>query len=516
MQHWQTPDLIALHAGLRPDRLACVDLATGRRWSYAELDRAVRQMAGVLAGRLGIRRGGRVAVLARNSADQLILQQAVMRLGAILAPLNWRLARQELAPILADCAPSLLVTDGIAQADPPAGCVAMTMANLIALRDAGEPARPAALPAATDPCVILYTSGTSGVPKGVVLTGQTMFFTAINFGVLADVSGDSVFLLESPMFHVIGLVTSIWPPLKHGATILVSNGFDPLATNDRLADPALGITHYFCVPQMADALRQAANFAPAQWSLKALFTGGAPNPRANILWWLNRGIRMVDGFGMTEAGTILGMSLEPELITAKAGSVGLPGPGTAVRIVDDEGREAPDGEPGEILVAGPNVTPGYWNRPEERERAFTPDGWLRTGDVGCRDADGFVTIVDRRKDMFISGGENVYPVEVETVLLDHPAVAEAAVIGIPDKRWGEVGRAYVVLKSDVDALPEAADLAAHCEGRLARYKIPKEFRFVEALPRTGSGKLQKSALKQQALAELPLSPAPGAAETAPR
>lgn len=230
----------------------------------------------------------------------------------------------------------------------------------------------------------------------------------LNFNVLGEVDTGCVFLCDSPMFHVIGIVTQIWPPRLRGGTFIVSSGFDAENTNDRLGNPDFGVTHYFCVPQMADALRHAPNFAPEKWArLKALFTGGAPNPPANIRWWLDRGVRMVDGYGMTETGTTLGMPLAPEILREKAGAVGLCGPLTSVRLVDEDDRDVPDGTPGEILIFGLNVTPGYWNRPEERARAFTGDGWIRTGDVGRRDADGFISIVDRRKDMFISGRECV-------------------------------------------------------------------------------------------------------------
>jgi fatty-acyl-CoA synthase len=270
-----------------------------------------------------------------------------------------------------------------------------------------------------------------------------------------------------------------------------------VVTNERLADGALGITHYFCVPQMAEALRYADGFRPEAWSLTALFTGGAPNPPTNIRWWVDQGVAMVDGFGMTEAGTVLGMPLDPDLIVTHAGAVGLAGPATAVRIVDLHERDVPDGTAGEILVKGPHVSPGYWNRPGEREKAFTADGWLRTGDVARRDADGYISIVDRRKDMFITGGENVYPVEIENALIEHPAVMEVAVIGVPDARWGEVARAFVVPKPGARVTED--ELAAHCAERLARYKIPKSFHVTDQLPRTGSGKVQKHRLRAAAL-----------------
>lgn len=487
-----SPDPVALHARLRPQSQAAVDLATDRRWTFHQLDRDIQRAVTVLAG-VGVTRGDRVAALAKNSVHQLILQQALMRLGAIFVPLNWRLSLAELARLMLDCTPRLLVADQDLPALPP-DCAAITMAGFAASVDAAEPAPRCPPHSGLDCCIILYTSGTSGTPKGAMLTSQFLLATAVNFNVLGEVDTGAVFLCDSPMFHVIGIVTQIWPPLLRGGRILVSAGFEPERTNDRLGDAGLAVTHYFCVPQMAEALRHAPNFAPGHWtSLKALFTGGAPNPPAHIRWWLDQGVRMVDGYGMTETGTTLGMPLNPDLIRDKAGAVGLPGPLTTVRLVDDADREVPDGTAGEILVLGLNVIPGYWNRPEERERAFTADGWIRTGDIGIRDADGFISIADRKKDMFISGGENVYPVEVEAALVEHAAVREVAVIGIPDARWGEVGCAFVVPTPGVR--PTSEDLTAHCQRLIARYKVPKAFHIVDSLPRTGSGKVMKHRLK---------------------
>lgn len=497
MPDWKTPDPVALHARATPDKVACVDLASGRQWTYREFDLSIGRMAAWLADALGIQTGERIATIARNSADLLVLQQAAMRLGAIFVPVNWRLSRQEQAQILADCSPAMLVTDGDSTSmHLPAGCRPFDIATLAASAAAAEPAERRELPPADAPIIILYTSGTSGKPKGVLITGQNAFATAANFGVLGQVGHDSVFLCDTPMFHVIGLITSIQSPLLQGGRVLMSAGFDPVATNDRLAAESLGVTHYFCVPQMAAALKGAANFEPQRWrTLKALFTGGAPNPPANIRWWLEQGVKMVDGYGMTEAGTLLGMPLDAARIAEKAGSSGLPPPALSMRLADDAGEVVEDGTVGEVLVSGPSVTPGYWARPEETARAFTADGWFRTGDLGRRDADGFVTIVDRKKDMFISGGENVYPVEVEAVLIAHADVREAAVIGIADAKWGEVGRAFVVAAPGAALTAEA--LAEHCANAIARYKVPKEFVLIESLPRSGAGKVLKNLLRDR-------------------
>ncbi len=494
MQNFISPDPVALHARLRPDAVACIDLDGQRRWSYRALDADIQRAVAVLQGE-GVSGGDRVALLARNSVHQIILQQALMRLGAIFVPLNWRLSQQELGHLLQDCTPTILYTDEQIP-DLPENCRSLGFRNFVSQVDASAPGPRCPPHSGHDPCIILYTSGTSGVPKGALLTSQFLLATALNFNVLGEVDTGCVFLCDSPMFHVIGIVTQIWPPILRGGTFIVSSGFNPEQTNERLGNPDFGVTHYFCVPQMAEALRHAQNFDPGRWSkLKALFTGGAPNPPAHIRWWLDKGVRMVDGYGMTETGTTLGMPLSPALLRDKAGAVGLPGPLTTIRLVDDADCDVPDGTPGEILVFGSNVITGYWNRPEERQRAFTQDGWMRTGDIGRRDEDGFISIVDRRKDMFISGGENVYPVEIEAALAEHAGVREVAVIGIPDSRWGEVGRAYIVAEPGRTLEPD--DLAAHCQARIARYKVPKEFCFVEKLPRTGSGKVMKHLLRQQ-------------------
>jgi fatty-acyl-CoA synthase len=297
-------------------------------------------------------------------------------------------------------------------------------------------------------------------------------------------------------------VTSIRPFLQQGATLVVSPGFVPARTLARLADPELGITHYFCVPQMAAALRHEAGFDPAALSgLKALFTGGAPHPEAAIRAWLADGIAVVDGYGMSEAGTVFGMPLDPALIDGAAGAVGYAAPGVATRIVDAEDRDVAPGVPGELLLKGDNVGRGYWRRPDASAEAFTADGWFRTGDIVTADERGCHRIVDRRKDMFISGGENVFPGQIEAELAHMPGVRECAVIGVPDERWGEVG--HVALVAAPGASIDLAAVLAHLEGRLARYKLPKHLSLHDALPRTGSGKIQKAVLKEMILRAAP-------------
>jgi fatty-acyl-CoA synthase len=496
MTSWITADPIALHARSQPDRLACVDLKTDRHWSYAGFDQAIQCAISVFTEEYRVKKGERIAVLARNSADLLIAQQAAMRIGAIFVPINWRLSPVEQKAILVDCGPTLLLHDTpfADELGLPSDCHAVSVAAFAQSVAAATASPRYPLPPHDTPSIILYTSGTSGRPKGVVITEENALATAVNFGILGWVNNRSVFLCDSPMFHIIGLITSLRPPLLQGGTVLISSGFDPSITNSRLADLMLGVTHYFCVPQMARMLRDDSNFDPGRWNtLTALFTGGAPNPAADILWWLEQGVRMVDGFGMTEAGTVLGMPLESAAISRNAGSAGLAAPTVSIRIVDETGAEVSIGEPGELWLKGPNITSGYWNNPEQTAKAFTPGGWFRTGDIARQNSDGFVTFVDRLKDMFITGGENVYPIEVEAALKGHPSILEVAVIGIPDERWGEVGRAFLVLRQGHNLDPE--DLASFCSSRIARYKVPKQFDVIDALPRTASGKILKHVLR---------------------
>ncbi|MGZ8312511.1 MAG: AMP-binding protein [Allosphingosinicella sp.] len=486
-------DFVRLHARGRGAHPALIDAASGRALSYAGLDRRADAAVAVLRGRYGVARGDRVAALARNHVELVVVQLACARMGAIFVPLNWRLSETEIATAIEDCAPVLLTGD--AQLDRlPAGPAQASLDEIGALLDATPPAPPEATDADA-PSLMLYTSGTSGRAKGVMLTERNLFATAVNFTVLGRVTPASVFLVDSPMFHVIGMVTCFRPVFMMGGTAIVSSGFDPTMTLDRLGDPELGISHYFCVPQMAEMLRTGEAFDPARLrGLTALFTGGAPHPAPRIREWLGDGIAVADGYGMTETGTVLGMPPDLALVDAKAGSAGLLPPTIEARIVRDDDKECGEDEVGELQLRGPNVFAGYWQRPEESEEAFTPDGFFRTGDLVRRDADGYHFLVDRKKDMFISGGENVYPAEVEAVLIAHPDVDDVAVIGVADAKWGEVGHAALILRAG--ATPDPAALLAHCEAKLARYKLPRALHFLDALPRTGSGKVVKAELKK--------------------
>lgn len=271
-----------------------------------------------------------------------------------------------------------------------------------------------------------------------MLSEQNLQQVAHNFGVTTRVEAGSSFLCEAPMFHIIGLATNVRPVLAVGGSIQVSNGFEPRRTLGWLSDQSLGITHYVGVPQMMQAFRSQPGFdAAALRHLTALVSGGAPHASDDLLGWLDDGIPMVSGFGMSEAGTVFGMSVDCAVIRDKLGAVGISAPSVQTRVVDGDGNDCPVGVPGELLLRGPNLNPGYWRDPQASADARDAHGWFHTGDIVRRDADGFFWIVDRKKDMFISGGENVYPAEIEAVLADHPQVRECAVVGIADPQWGK-------------------------------------------------------------------------------
>jgi fatty-acyl-CoA synthase len=483
-------DYVRFHARLHPTTPAVTDLTFDRHWTYATFDDLVARGASVLRAR-GVGEGDRVACLSKNRAEVVALHLACARVGAIFVPLSWRLSPPELETIVRDCEPTLIYGDEMA------ATLGIDADDVGGLLDACAGAAPAALPTPPRdlPSLMLYTSGTTGAPKGVLLSEHNLTETAVNSCLLLEVDRHSRFLCEAPMFHVIGMVSSVRPPLLVGAQIVISDRFLPERTFARLADPALGITHYFCVPQMALAIRAIEGFDPARLrGLKAVFTGGAPHPEAQIRAWLDDGIPIVDGYGSSEAGTVFGMPLAPALIASKAGSVGLPTPRLQARLVDDQDVPVATGVPGELQLKGGNVTVGYWRREEEHRAALTPDGWFRTGDVLTCDADGYYRVTDRKKDMYISGGENVYPVQVEAELVTYPGIRELAVVGVPDARWGEVGCLFYVPQAGVI---DFEALQAFLVTKLAKYKVPKHVRVVEALPRNGVGKLLRHELRRR-------------------
>ena len=491
-------DFIAHRARANRDRVACTDLAANRHLTYWELDRDVAKCAGWLARLL--QPGARVAMVSRNSIDMLIVHFACVRAQLIFLPMNWRLSGAELLSLARDAEPEILIyQEEFAESVRPiielrrvahVVTIAPDDDALAAAIAAAEPIEARTLDPDA-PVTLLYTSGTTGKPKGVVVTSRAAWTTAFNFASANEVAARDVLLCDMPLFHVAGLFGVARAALFAGGTVLISDRFVPAVALKWMSDPALRISHYFAVPQMASAMLQDPSFVQSDLSrLKALVIGGAPLPKSVVGQLLAADIMPIEGYGLSEAGTVLAIPLDRRTVVQKAGSAGVAAMLIDVRLVDKNGRDVGDDEVGEIWLKGPSVTPGYWNQPEATAKTFH-DGWFRTGDAARRDRDGFYFIVDRWKDMYITGGENVYPAEIESVLAEHTGIVEAAVVGVADARWGETGCAFVVARTELGA----DEIIQHCKGRLAGYKLPKHVRFTDALPRTGSGKVKKDVLR---------------------
>jgi fatty-acyl-CoA synthase len=495
-------DWITHHARRAPDKTAVIDLASERRLSYRAFDERIARLAWHLRHRLTIARGDRIAVLALNTTDTLEVQFACGRLGAVFVPLNTRLTVPELQFIVGDAEPHLLIHDGdLAE-------VALTVAKLCEtpstlLRGAGgsyEAAITASerldqpeLATLDDVSTIMYTSGTTGQPKGAIITYGMTLWNCVNLGGPAYITPSSVLLTVLPLFHTGGLNCYTNPVLHAGGTALIMRAFDPALALKLISDPSWGINAFFGVPSIYQFMAQHPDFATADFSRLIIGgVGGAAMPVPLLKIWEGRGVALQQGYGMTETSPAV-LVLDRQDAARKAGSAGKPVLHTEVRIVRPDGTDAAIGELGELWVKGPNITPGYWNRPDANKNSFT-DGWLHTGDATRIDEEGFYFIVDRWKDMYISGGENVYPAEVENVLYQHPAIAEAAVIGVPDQHWGEIGVAIVAVKPG--HLLNQTDIDAHCAANLARFKCPALIHFVEALPRNATGKVHKPTLRE--------------------
>jgi fatty-acyl-CoA synthase len=484
------PDLLARRADLSGDSVALEELATGRTLTYAQLDRRASQAATLLAAR-GIGAGDRVAILCRNRIAFFELLFACARLGAILVPLNWRMPQAELGTLVADCAPALLF-HGAEDAGKAGGIPAIDLdADYEGLNAAAEPRPGRSTWPADGIWYLLYTSGTTGRPKGVIYTYRMALANHVNIATAIDLASNDATLNFLPLFHTAGINLYSLPTLLQGGRVLILPGLDADAVVDLLE--ARRIDTFFAVPTVYQALLDHPRFAAAPLEqVRHWGCGGAPLAEATARRAREAGIRVCAGMGMTETGPTAFLA-GPDAAWDRPGSVGKPQLLVGARVVGENGRVLPDGLVGELQFSGPGVTPGYWNDPEATRAAFTPDGWLRSGDLARRDADGFWYICGRRKEMFISGGENVYPAEVEKVLAAHPAVAEAAVVAAPHPLWGEVGRAFLQLAAG-RAEPGTEELDAFCRTRLAAYKVPTSFHYVADFPRTAAGKVQKHLL----------------------
>jgi fatty-acyl-CoA synthase len=496
-------DVLGERARLTPDRPALTVVPSGERYTYGELDARARRCVALLDA-LGLRAGDRVGLLAHNRVEFLDVFFAAGKSGIVVVPLGTRLTAPELEHIVTDSGMRALVYDGALAGVVAALRPRVAVEHWIALDEPLEPrdlrfgpatasATPALLsrPAADDVYCLVYTSGTTGRPKGVMLPHRMLAWNAYNTVASWQLRDDDVSPVFTPLYHAAGPAVFLLPLFLAGGRIVLHASFDPAEVWRTIEQERCTVV--LGVPTIFKLLAEAEAFARTRMdSLRWCVSGGAPLPVALVDTYARRGVALKQGYGLTEVGVNC-FSMTTEEAATKAGTIGRPMMFTDARLEDETGRPVPDGEVGELLLRGPHVCLGYWNDPKATAAALDDRGFFHTGDLAKRDADGFFTIAGRRKEMFISGGVNVYPAEVEGALLQHPHVEDAAVVGVPEPTWGEVGVAFVV---GGRTPPSAAELAAFLGERLAKYKVPKDFVFLASLPRTPYGKVLKGELRE--------------------
>ena len=504
-------DYLGRRAIYSPEALAVVDAGKTPelRLTYAQLNERANRLANGLADLAGISHGDRVAILALDGVEHLDVLFACGKLGAIHTALNWRLHWREWQQILAGVTPTVLIyddafRDGVAELAQAESSVRhwihLDGPGLPGSRDFNEllatsPTTPRTCETLVeeDIAAIVFTGGTTGLPKGAQISHRQIAWNGLN-SVIHDVNRDDVYLNVFPMFHVGGLFVYTLPQVIMGGTTVLLKRFDPERVLELLQRERATI--FAAVPAMYQMLTQARIWADADLSsLRFCTSGGAPLPVPLVEQYTReKGIRFKQGFGMTEFGPGL-FALAPEDAIRKAGSIGRPNFYIDARIVNSENQPLGPNEVGELVLKGPSIASGYFNNAAAWAEVIDEDGWFHTGDLARYDEDWHFYIVDRLKDMFISGGENVYPAEIEAALYRHPAVFQCAVVGVPDAKWGEVGKAFVVLKPDQAASVE--ELLTHLGEQLARYKIPRHVEFVTALPISAAGKVLRRELRER-------------------
>ncbi|MCA8926464.1 MAG: long-chain-fatty-acid--CoA ligase [Alphaproteobacteria bacterium] len=490
-----------------PRMEALVDLASGERFSYGAINARTNRAANMLIDQ-GVRPGDRVALLLMNGSAFFECYFACAKIGAVAVPLNWRLVVDELCYILDNAGAKTLVfdTDFAPQAEalhaggktdvqtwlqvPADEALAVFARNYRALCEDASAAEPEPGATGDDDLYIMYTSGTTGLPKGVVHTHATTFWALLTMTPTIDMRQGDRFSIVLPLFHVGALAPLLLTVYGGGTSVLMRN-FDPALMWKVTAEERITVT--LAVPAMLGFMLQVPLPSPDAYAqLRWIMSGASPVPIALMDRYREIGIEIHQVYGLTECCGP-GCLISPQDAMQRIGSTGKAFFHTDLRLVDADGRDVPPNTPGEVLLRGGHVMKEYWKNPEATA-ATLKDGWLHTGDLAIMDEDGFVTIHDRIKDMIISGGENIYPAEIENVVLQHPDVRECAVIGIPSERWGETPLVVAVRANpDVDE----ASVLRYCDGRLARYKLPKAVEFVDAIPRNPSGKALKFELRQR-------------------
>ncbi len=498
-------DWIAYNSVNSGSSVAQVDLASRRYYTYNQMHDRVGKVATYLTS-LGVSKGDRVGLLAMNSTDMNDVVFACWRIGAVCLMLNFRLTAPELEYIISDANPDVVIYDTVFNT------TITELKSLVSIEHwidtdglggdsafergiaAAEPTYDMVEQVMVDTCMLMYSSGTTGRPKGVIITHKMLLFSIFNFAGSVGISGPLVNLAVMPLFHIGGFNIFNCSTIYLGGTTLVMRSFDPETMLKYIGDPSHGVTHFIAVPAMYNAMRHHSLVETADFSnICVACAGGEAIPVDLIKWWGENGLTVQEGLGMTENAASC-CFMPASHVGIKEGSAGVLMRHSEGRVVDADGEDAAANEAGELWLRGPTVTPGYWNRADANEASYV-DGWFKTGDIVRMDEDGFIFVEDRVKDMYISGGENVYPAEVENILYQMSEILEVAVVGAADPVWGEVGCAFVVPNNSSDiSLLDSQDF---CANKLAKYKHPGRIEIIDALPRNATGKVLKYILRDR-------------------
>ena len=475
-------DLLAERARVTPEKLALVSIETGERLTYAQLSERTDRAAAALRA-AGIGEGDRYGLLAYNSIDYVAFFFAAGRSGAIVVPLSTRATAHELRQVVEDCGMKAAWCGPEFTKALPVTCYPLAVASEATV--AGK-----RMTDAEATYCLLYTSGTTGKPKGVMIPRRQLLFNGYNTVMNWGLRNDDVSPVFTPMYHAGGLAAFLIPIFCAGGTIVLHRSFDPSEVWRTIERERCTVV--LGVPTIWKVLMEAPEFATASLDhVRWFISGGAPLPAFIIAAYQKRGVVFKQGYGMTEAGVNC-FTMTAADSDRKPGSIGRPMMFTEISLRGPDGNEVERDEIGEMYIRGPHVSLGYWNNEAATRQSYLEGGWFRTGDLARRDEDGFFYIAGRRKEMFITGGVNVYPAEVEAELVQHPSVSDAAVVAVPDEKWGEAGVAFVVARNVT-----AGELGAYLESRISKYKVPKRFLFVDELPRSAYGKVEKEKLRDR-------------------
>ncbi len=493
-------DWLQRWARYEPGKIALKEFETSRTLTYRQMENLANFLANRLVRNYGLRKGDRIAVLAENCLEYFLLFFAAQKAGFILVPLNYRLTAREIDFLLSDADPAIVVVSekfaellhGSQKSNRIKRLALEELSrDLFEQKDVRHSLDLKREVRAHDPIFILYTSGTTGVPKGALYTHKMLFWNSVNTTMRLDITSEDRSVSCTPLFHTGGWNVIPTPFLHRGAYVCLAKKFEPDTILRLLQEE--DATMFMAVPTMLQMMAESPAFTEVRLERMRFFVvGGEPMPLRLIEIWHEKGVPIRQGYGLTEAGPSI-TSLHQRDAVRKMGSIGTPNFYLETKIVDDKGEPVRPGEVGELLLKGPVVTPGYWHNPEATREAIR-DGWFYTGDLVREDDEGYLYVVDRKKNMYISGGENVYPAEVEKFLYSHPGILEVAVIGVPHPRWGEVGKAFIVPRPGHTLTAE--EILNFCRGNLARFKIPKYVEFLKALPKSDTGKIDRKTLRK--------------------